>query len=115
MNRSFIATLFALSAAGLALFLWQKQAANYNFSLDKEKEVFKSFRESSEEYGKNLPSFEISDELRQEFEKFRLEKYGPPSPEAPEGQGTTTPQYAATTTSENEEEELRKFLLELGP
>ena len=74
---------------------------NYNFSLDKESEVFQSFRESSREYKKNLPSFEVSDEFVKEFEKFRLEKYG-----------TTTPEYATSTSNE---EELQKFLEELGP
>jgi len=72
MNRSFIATLFALSAAGLALFLWHKQAANYNFSLDKEKEALNGLKGVVDEYEKNLPNFEISDEFIEGLGQFRL-------------------------------------------
>ena len=75
MSRAFLAVIFGLGTAGLALFFWQKQAANYNFSLDKEKEALKTFSESAQEYKKNLPSFEISDELIKEFGKFRLEEH----------------------------------------
>lgn len=95
MNRFLIATFFGVLTAGLALFLWQKQIKNYNFSLEKEKEFIKAFNQSTEEYKKNLPSFEIPDDLMKEFEKFQLEKYG-----------TTTPDYAMSTTSE---EELKAF------
>jgi len=91
MSRAILAIIFGLGTAGLALFFWQKQAANYNFSLDKEKEAFKGVGESVQEYKKNLPRFEISDEFTKKFEKFRLEKYG-----------TTTPDYAMSTSSEED-------------
>ena len=100
MNRAFIAVIFTLSTAGLSLFFWQKQVQNYNFSLEKEKSLLKNFRESTKEYKKSLPKFEISDEFTKEFEKFRLEKYG-----------TTTPNYDDYyKTSTSTKEELQPYL-----
>lgn len=55
MRRVFISAVFGVFLFAVAIFLWQKQIENYNFSFEKEKEAFKGFGDIAKEFEENLP------------------------------------------------------------
>jgi hypothetical protein len=71
MRRIFISAVFAVFLFAVALFLWQKQVENYNFSFEKEKEAFKGFGDTVKEFQENLPfdEFELSTTTIEVFEE----------------------------------------------
>jgi len=64
MRRVFLSAVFGIFLFSAAIFLWQKQMENYNFSFEKEKEAFGGLGDTIKEFEENF-SFD-------EFEKIEL-------------------------------------------
>ena len=91
MRRIFISAVFAVFLFAVALFLWQKQVENYNFSFEKEKGVFEGFGDTIKEFEENLPF--------DEFEKIELSTT---TVEMTEGATSTEFEIATSTEGESE-------------
>lgn len=70
ISRFIFIIAFVLLTVSLALYFWQMQAANYDFSFEPDKKRVENFGKVLREFEENLPEFEVpSNEVTEELKK----------------------------------------------
>lgn len=74
ITRVLFGSIGVVGVLGLALFLFQKQFAQYNFSIQQEREAFEGFPDVGGEFEGGAPSQGELDQFLRELQKLQLEE-----------------------------------------